>query len=118
MGKRWIYHRAEQPKIINNDKFDAYYDDGWRDSPAPFLTHEDFGVSDGDDVGAQNAADAVQGVVDSLNGALNLDEMTKDELIEHAAEHFGANINKSTSKVKILSAIQGLIDGNSKLHSH
>ena len=24
MGRRWIYHATEEPKIIENEKFEAY----------------------------------------------------------------------------------------------
>ena len=82
-SKRWIYHETEKPKIIDSDKYESFYDDGWRDSPACFIKVADFDVDPDDDVAVQNLGDTVQGVVDALNGALNLDEMPVEETLGH-----------------------------------
>ena len=99
MGNRtWIYHKTEEPQIIDSDDVETYHADGWRDSPAPFLDIKDFDIDPEDAVSIQQLGDTVQGICDSMNGALNIDTMTDLELEEYASEHFGKDINPTGRK--------------------
>jgi hypothetical protein len=115
MGHRdWIYHDTEQPKIIDSDEMESYKEDGWRESPAPFIKIADFDIDPDDSVGIQQLGDTVQGVTDALNGALNIDEMDKDQLEEYALENFGIDLDKRKNEDKLRDEVRAMIDGNSE----
>ena len=98
--KRWIYHESLPPKIINDSEFSDY--DEWSDSPAKFLKLEAVGIDkdlvDSGDKGetdkAQQALDAVEGVVQSLNNQLNIDTMNKNQLEAYIKEHYSIDLDK------------------------
>ena len=112
MGNRtWIYHTTEEPKIIDADDKESFYEDGWCDSPAEFINLKDMGVDPDDVIAVQQLGDTVQGIVDSLNGALNLDEMNMMDIVKYASDHFGMelDIKKDISELRaeVLDAING-----------
>lgn len=117
MSKRWIYHATNEPKIINDGEFEAYEAEGWADSPARFVKLEQFGIDQskiegGDEeeaARAQQALDAVEGVKDSLNGALNVGTMNKDELESYAKEHFNVDIDMNKGVRKLRQDVKNLI---------
>jgi len=112
MGYRtWIYHKTEKPKIIDSDDYESFHEEGWRDSPAPFLSVKDFDVDPDDMAAVQQLGDVVQGIVDSLNGALNLDEMDVEGLEEYASEHFGQEIDVEKDIDELRVEIRAMIDG-------
>ena len=100
--KQWIYHETKQPKIINNSEFEEHKALGWADSPAQFLKLEAVGIDkDKTDAGdeqeiakAQQALDAVEGIVQSLNNQLNIDTMNKNQLEAYIKEHFSIDLDK------------------------
>ena len=100
--RTWIYHKTEEPKIVFSDEVESYFKEGWADTPAKFIELPE------NDLAAQNTIDAVKGVTESLNGALNLDEMTKAELVKYAKKHFCAVLKKNDNKVALLATIRGL----------
>lgn len=114
--RRWIYHATEEPKIINSDEFESYESEGWADSPARFLNLEDVGIDkEKTDAGdeqetakAQQALDAVEGVVQSINGALNLELMNKEELEDYAREHFGVELDRRKRIKTLLKQVKEL----------
>jgi hypothetical protein len=116
--RQWIYHETEQPKIIDSDDLASYVEDGWADSPAQFLKLESVGldkdkIAAGDEeeaAKAQQALDAVEGVVASLNGALNLEKMKKAELEAYALEHFGVDLDKRRTKKALIKQINELME--------
>jgi len=116
--KRWIYHETEQPKIINAHEYDSYNDDGWEDSPAKFINLKDFEIDADDPIAVQQLGDTVQGVTDALNGALNVDKMTKDALEEYAEEHFGEKLDMSMKIKDLREAVQAMIDGQTDKVAH
>jgi len=99
--KRWIYHESKPPKIINDSELSEYGDE-WRDSPAAFLKLEAVGIDndkveagDQDETAkAQQALEAVEGVVQSLNNQLNIDIMNKNQLEAYIHEHYGIDLDK------------------------
>lgn len=117
--KQWIYHETKQPKIIQSDDFEDHEALGWADSPARFLKLESVGIDKkkvdaGDEQElekAQQALDAVEGVVASLNGALNLESFNKDELEIYARDHFSLELDKRRSKKRLIEEIKTLIEG-------
>ncbi|MCK5602176.1 hypothetical protein KAR91_09915 [Candidatus Pacearchaeota archaeon] len=111
MSKRWIYHKTDEPKIIENEEFESYEKEGWKDSPAHFIKLPDVGVDPDEPMAVQQFGEAVEGVVNSLNGALNIDEMDKHELEEYAREHFGAELDKRQKLKTLRKQVQTLIDG-------
>lgn len=109
----WMYHKTENPKIVHSeDEKQKHYDEGWRDSPAPFINIKDFNVDPDDSSAIQQLGDAVQGVADSLNGALQLENMDKEGLEEYAKEHYGKDIDRRKSTKKLRAEVQAMIDGN------
>ena len=111
MGRRWIYHATEEPKIIENEKFEAYEEKGWKDSPAYFIKLPDVGVDPDDHMAVQQFGEAVEGIKDSLNGALNINEMDKNDLEEYAREHFGTELDKRQKLKTLRKQVQALING-------
>ena len=103
--KRWIYHATKKPKIIYNSKFEELESLGWSDTPATFLKLETVGIDKakvdaGDEqevAKAQQALDAVDGIVKSLNGSLNIDKMSKKEIEDHIKEHFDVDLDRRKS---------------------
>lgn len=109
--KCWIYHVTEEPQIVDADEAQSYYDDGWADSPANFIKTTDCGVDPDDEIGVQALGEAVEGVKDMANGALNLEEMKPKQLKAYAKTHFNKEI-KGHSK-KLVKQIKDMINDDS-----
>ncbi len=107
--KRWIYHETKQPKIINDSEYEDLKALGWADSPARFLKLESVGISKtkteaGDEketAKAQQALEAVEGVVQSLNNSLNINTMNKNKLEAYIQEHYGIDLDKRLTLKKL-----------------
>ena len=118
--KRWVYHKTKNPKVINNSEFERMEAEGWKDSPAEFMDLTLVGldlakIAAGDEAEiakAQQAKDAVEGVKDSLNGALNLESMDKGELEEYAREHFSLELDKRKSLTNLVKEIREHIEAS------
>jgi len=114
MYRKWIYHETEEPKIIDYD--DGDLPEGWAASPAQFIKLETMGINkdriecEDESAKAQQALDAVEGVVASLNGELNLGLMSKKELTEYALEHFGLKLNQQKRKTALVEDIRNHIE--------
>jgi hypothetical protein len=116
--KRWIYSATKAPKVINDSEFEQYEAKGWADSPAKFLKLEDVGIDQEkikagnveEASKAQQAFDAVEGVKESLNGALNLNKMNKNELEAYAKEHFGVDLDKRKKPNVLIKQIRALME--------
>ena len=116
--KRWVYHKTKSPKIVNNSEFEQMQAEGWADSPAKFIKLESLGISQekidsGDEeeaAKAQQALDAVEGVKESMNGALNLSKMSKQELEDYAKEHFGVDLDRRLKPNKMIKQIEALME--------
>ena len=110
--RSWVYHETEEPKIILNSEFEEYEKEGWKDSPIYFVKTTDFGVDSDDDVKVQQLGDAIEGVKESLNGALNIDRMNETELMEYADKHYQIDINPSRKRKlpRLKREVQALID--------
>lgn len=112
----WVYHETEEPKIVTKEEAETLYNDGWKDSPACFIKLESVGIDkDKVDAGdeeentkAQQVLDAVEGVKDSLNGALNLELMDKNELEAYAKEHFDVDIDRRKGLKRLVKEIKEL----------
>ena len=109
--RRWIYHATEEPKIINNSEFEEYEKEGWADTPAKFVKMDEVGIDADDPAMVQQFGEAVEGVKNSLNGALNLEAMNKDELEAYAMEHYGVELDKRKNNKKLLKQVKELING-------
>lgn len=122
MTNIWIYHETAKPIVVKADEAQGYYDTGWADSPAKFIKYEALGINKekidaGDEEEtekAQQALDMVEGITDSLNGALNVDGMDKDELACYTEEHFGEKLDKRKSLKTLLKKAKRLIHGDSE----
>lgn len=118
MSKCWIYHETEAPKIVDMTDAQSFYDNEWADSPARFLKLESVGIDKAKtDAGdeqetrkAQSVLDSVQGITESLNGALNLDDMDKSELEDYAREHHSIELDKRRSKSNLVKQIREHIE--------
>ena len=108
-SRTWIYHKTEEPKVVYEHQAQEYYDDGWEDSPAKFLKLKDHGIDPDDSIQVQQVGEAIEGVKEAVNGALNLEDMTKKELVNYARKHFDVILSKRDSKGAILKEIQTLI---------
>jgi len=101
--KTYIYHATEEPKVVYEDEAQAYHDDGWADTPAKFIKAPD------DPVEVQQLGEAIKGVVESVNGALNFDRMSKAQLVAYGKKHFGAQLSKKDYKNTLVKTLKGLI---------
>ena len=110
MFKQWIYHATKKPKIIDSDNFESRKAEGWADSPAQFIKLETLGIEKDDTVKAQQALDMVAGVAESLNKALNLNNMNKNELEDYAKEHFGVDIDRRRSVKSLRKVVKALAE--------
>ena len=110
MSQCWIYHATEEPKVVNAEDAQSYYDDDWKDSPASFVKVTEFGVDPDDAISVQQLGEAFEGVKDMANGALNLVEMKAKELCAYAKKHFNKKL-KGKSKPAKVKEIEALING-------
>lgn len=109
--KTWIYHKTEEPKVINSDEFEGYKAEGWADTPAGFIhIVNDFGIDKDDALAVQQLGETIQGVVDSNNGALNLETMTKKELEAYGRKHLDIELDCRKSKGFLVKQIKSLLE--------
>lgn len=109
--KQWIYHKTKKPKVINSDELESMRALGWSDTPADFALISDFGIDGDDPSQVQVLGEAIQGVKDAANGALNVDTMKKKELEDYALEHFGVELDRRRSIKKLREEVKVLIGG-------
>ncbi len=114
MGRRWIYHETEDPIIIDNKEFEDYKEDGWKDSPASFIKLTDVGIDPDDAMAVQIFGESVEGVKNSLNGALNINKMTKKELEEYASEHFSTELDRRQKISTLRAQVNVLVSGDTE----
>lgn len=107
--KRWIYHKTKAPKIINSDEFETMKALGWSDTPADFILISDFGIDGNDPSQVQVLGEAIQGVKDAANGALNIDIMSKKELEDYAFTHFNVELDRRRSVKKLRAEVKELL---------
>ena len=110
--RTWIYHKTEDPKIVNQDEFESYKIKGWSDTPATFAKIKDFGIDETDASAVQVLGEAMEGVKDRLNGELNISIATKQELEDYALKHFNVDIDRRKKLIDIRKQVRELI-GNS-----
>jgi|GEM_PF-1455359 len=106
--KQWIYHKTKKPKIINAKDFEDFKSLGWSDTPADFILISDFGVDGKDPSQVQVLGEAIQGVRDAANGALNLDNMNAQELEDYALHHYNVNLDRRRSVKKLREEVKEL----------
>lgn len=113
-SRTWIYHKTEKPKIVYQHQTQEYFDAGWADSPAKFAKLKDVGIDETDPIQVQQFGESVAGVKEATNGALNLEDMTKRELVVYAKKHFDTSLDKRDRKndlVKTIQTLLGLAEG-------
>jgi hypothetical protein len=111
----WVYHKTAKPKIIKRSEFDPESEE-WKESPAEFLVINECGIKSDDpnyQAKCTGLKNSVYNIVDASNKALNLDLMSKDELIGYIKQHTSAEYKESFSKAKLISIISEFIDGDS-----
>ena len=108
-SKTWIYHETEEPRIIYEHQTKQYYDKGWADSPAKFVKLSKVDIDPDNEIMVQQFGESMEGVKNAVNAALNLDDMTKRELVNYAKEHFDTDLDKRDYKSVLIKAVRGLI---------
>lgn len=103
--KTWIYHETEAPKIVFEDEAVEYYANGWADTPAKFFKMS----NPGNMLEVQQVGEMIEGVKNQLNGALNLENMTKSEMVAYGKKHFNAQLSKRVSRNVLITELKGLI---------
>ena len=109
-GLVWLYQKDKEPITVDSKDMQSFVDEGWTESPAFFLKPEDLGLDFNDAVAVQASKDMMEGVVECLNGALNLDMMKRDQLKEFALKHFGEKLKKK-KKAQMILKIRELLHG-------
>ena len=117
MSRRWIYHETKEAFTIEDEEFESYEKEGWKDSPAYFIKLPDVGVDPDDPMAVQQFGEAVEGVKNSLNGALNVDKMDKFKLEEYAREHFGTELDRRQKIKTLREQVKALISGESQIQN-
>ncbi len=107
--KQWIYHKTKKPKVINSDEFEPMKALGWSDTPADFIIIADFGINGDDPSQVQVLGEAIRGVKDAANGALNIDSMNKKQLEEYAFDHFNVELDRRRSIKKLRGEVKELL---------
>jgi len=69
------------------------------------------GLNPDDEAEVQIVGETIKGVKDAANGALNLEEMTKKELIGYASVNYGKDLDNRWKRDKLLKKVQGYVDG-------
>ena len=107
-----IYHATEKPKVVYIEDAQEWFDKGWKDSPALFLNLKESGVDPENKMQVRDVAAKVRGIVEAVNGAVNLEAMGKAELIEYGKKHCNVNLSAPIiSNKRRVFIIQSLIDG-------
>jgi hypothetical protein len=105
--RAFVYHPEHEPKMVYADEVDAYYADGWYDTPAAFTPAEDFGVDPDDEMAVQSLGETIKGVVDATNGAINLGRMRKEDLAAYSTLNFGVTLDpERMTKKEMIAAIE------------
>tara|TARA_R110000851_G_scaffold202883_2_gene354710 strand:+ start:154 stop:498 length:345 start_codon:yes stop_codon:yes gene_type:complete len=107
--KQWVYHKTKAPKVISSNEFETQKALGWSDTPADFILISDFGIDGSDASQVQVLGEAIQGVRDAANGALNISEMSKKELEDYAMTHFNVELDRRRSAKKLRQEVITLI---------
>ena len=107
--KQWVYHKTKEPKVINSNEFETMKALGWSDTPADFIVISDFGVDGNNPSQVQVLGEAIQGVRDAANGALNIDSMKKKELEDYALDHFSIELDRRRSIKKLREEVKKLM---------
>ncbi len=109
MALIWIYNEIKDPIIIEDEEFESYEDDNWYTSPINYVNIKDQGIDVDDPTAVQKFGEAIEGVVSSLNGALNIDFMDKDELLEFASFHHGCELDYSRREATLRKQTYALV---------
>ena len=107
--KRWVYHATKAPKVINSEEFEMMEAQGWADSPAKFAKIADFGIDENNAEMVQTLGEALEGVKDAANGALNIDKMDGKALEEYARKHFNVELDRRRSVKALRKQVSELV---------
>lgn len=107
--KQWIYHKTKKPKIIDSDVFMVHKELGWSDTPADFVVISDFGIDGNSATQVQVLGEAIQGVRDAANGALNIDVMSKKDLEGYSRLNFDIKLDGRRSVKKLREEVKELV---------
>lgn len=112
-GQRcYIFNKDEDPKVISCIDLEGYLDQGYEPTPLKFLKLKDHGIDSKNQIQIQELGSAINGVTQSINGALNLHLMTRKELYKYCKEHFGVKLKRTDLKPVILAQAQSLVLAN------
>jgi hypothetical protein len=100
-NRRWIYHATKKPQIILDSEFETFEALNWADTPAKFAKIADFGVDENNEQMVNALGEAMEGVKNAANGALNIQTMTAKKLEKYALEHFAIDLDRRKA-IKVL----------------
>jgi hypothetical protein len=114
----WVYRENDEPMIIPESEYENYKADGWLESPASFITLESMGIDkeklESGDISeafkGQQVQESIHGVVESLNGMLNLEKMNKAELVSFAKKHAGIKAKSKERKPDLVTKIKAELE--------
>lgn len=98
-----------EAKMVYSEEVEKHLKEGWKDSPAAFFSMVDHNLNHGNEALVQAVGESIEGVKNMVNGSLNLDLMSPDELVEYADTNFGKSYSKKIGKKKLISKIRTLI---------
>ena len=115
-ARTWVYHKTEQPKIVYEEDAQIWYDQGWEDSPAKFLDIDKMAddLTPGEPEEAKVEArlalkNTIDGIDAALEGELNLEIMTKGQLVQYGNQHLGLRLSFGQTKKKMIERIRAKI---------
>jgi len=106
----YVYKKGEEPRMVYVEQAADFYNEGWADSPAKFFDMKEHGMDPENEIEVQTVGEALEGVKEMANGALNLKRMTKIELQEYAEKHFDMNLDDGMLKAEMITVIEDMIE--------
>ncbi len=104
----YLYRSGFDPVEVDEGEMQGFIDEGWLESPLSYLHLPDHGIDPDDQEMVQVFGESVEGIVKNVNGLLNLDLMTHNELICFADNHYSTKfqVDESISRDDILQMIK------------
>ncbi len=88
----YVFKPDQEHLIINISNLEEFIEKGWETSPHEFVDLKSAGIDPENELLVHEVGSSIQGVTDSINGALNLALMSKGELVQFANKHYGKRL--------------------------
>lgn len=104
-----VYHKTEPPKIVNQQDAQTWYDQGWADTPAAFFDMKKQCFNPDSQIEGQAVGEAITNEPNEPNDKLNVEKMTKKELIIYAKKNFDVTLHEYSYRKALIKEVKALI---------